>query len=80
MFAPGLPRTISVSCDISASIPVSNTTFNRWNKEKSVTLVWFELSLLVFYDTRNDILVIYVTQMCRRLEEEVVPTVGLPTP
>ena len=39
------------------------------------------LSLLVFYVTWNDILVIYVTaQMCRRTEEEVVPTVGLPTP
>ena len=37
------------------------------------------LSLLVFYVTRNDISVIYVTaQMCRRTEE-VVPTVGLPT-
>ena len=31
--------------------------------------------------TMNDISVIYVTaQMCRRLEEEAVPTVGLPTP
>ena len=29
----------------------------------------------------NDISVIYVTtQMCRRTEEEVVPTVGVPTP
>ena len=29
----------------------------------------------------NDISVIYVTaQMCRRADEEVVPTVGLPTP
>ena len=41
---------------------------------------WF--GLLVFYVTYyNDISVIYVTaQMCRRIEEEVVPTVGLPTP
>ena len=40
-----------------------------------------ELSLLVFYVTCNDISVIYVTaQMCRRFEEEAVPTVGLPTP
>ena len=39
------------------------------------------LSLLVFTVTCNDISVIYVaTQMCRRTEEEVVPTVGLPTP
>ena len=37
------------------------------------------LSLLVLYVTCNDISVIYVTaQMCRRTEEEVVPTVGLP--
>ena len=36
--------------------------------------------LLVFNVTCNDISVIYVTaQMCRRIEE-VVPTVGLPTP
>ena len=40
-----------------------------------------QLSLLVFNVTCNDISVIYVTaQMCRRIEEEVVPTVGLPTP
>ena len=39
------------------------------------------LGLLVFYVTYNDISVIYVTaQMCRRTEEEVVPTVGLQTP
>ena len=39
------------------------------------------LSLLVFYVTCNDISVIYVTaQMCRRTEEEVVPTVGLQMP
>ena len=39
------------------------------------------LSLLVFYVTCNDISVIYVTaQMCRRTEEEVLPTVGLTTP
>ena len=38
-------------------------------------------SLLVFYVTWNDISVIYVTaQMCRRTEEEVVPTVKLQTP
>ena len=37
--------------------------------------------LLVFYVTCNDISVIYVTaQICRPIEEEVVPTVGLPTP
>ena len=42
---------------------------------------WVKLSLLVFYVTCNDISVIYVTvQMCRRTEDEVVPTVGLPTP
>ena len=42
-------------------------------------LVWF--GLLVFYITCNDISAIYVTaQMCRRTDEEVVPTVGLPTP
>ena len=40
-----------------------------------------ELSLLVFYITCNDISVIYVTaQMCRRTEEEVVPTVRLQMP
>ena len=39
------------------------------------------LSLLVFYVTCNDISVIYVmAQMCRRTDEEVVPTVGLLTP
>ena len=39
------------------------------------------LSLLVFYVTCKDIAVIYVmAQMCRWTEEEVVPTVGLPTP
>ena len=39
------------------------------------------LSLLVFYITCNDISVICVMpQMCRRTEEECVPTVGLPTP
>ena len=39
------------------------------------------LSLLVFYVTCNDSSVIYVMpQMCRRTEEEFVPTVGLPTP
>ena len=39
------------------------------------------LSLLVFYVTCNDMSVIYVTaQMCRWIEEEVVPTVGIPTP
>ena len=39
------------------------------------------LRLLVFYVTCNNISVIYVTaQMCRRTEEVVVPTVGLPTP
>ena len=39
------------------------------------------LGLLVFYVTCDDISVIYVTaQMCRRTEEEVRPTVGLPTP
>ena len=38
------------------------------------------LTLLVLYVTCNDISVIYVTaQMCRRTEE-VVSTVGLPTP
>ena len=38
------------------------------------------LGLLVFYVTFNNISVIYVaTQICRRTEE-VVPTVGLPTP
>ena len=36
--------------------------------------------VLVFYVTCNDISVIYVTaQVYRRTEEEVVPTVGLPT-
>ena len=49
-----------------------------------VYLIRFKLSLslLVFYITCNDISVIYVTarQMCRRIEEEVVPTVGRPTP
>ena len=39
------------------------------------------MSVLEFYVTFNDISVIYVTaQMCRRTEEEVVSTVGLPTP
>ena len=43
--------------------------------------VIMSLSLLVFYVTCNDISVIYVTtQLCRRNEEVVVPTVGLPTP
>ena len=38
------------------------------------------VSLLVFYVTCNDISVIYMTaQMCKRTEE-VLPTVGLPTP
>ena len=41
----------------------------------------YELSLLVLYVTCNDNSVIYVTaQMCKRTEEEVEPTVGLPTP
>ena len=41
---------------------------------------FMSLSLLVFYVTWNDISVIYVTaQMCRRTEEEVVPTIGLQT-
>ena len=40
-----------------------------------------EFELFVFYVTCNDISVIYVTaQMCRRIEEEFVPAVGLPTP
>ena len=44
------------------------------------TDVRLSLGLLVFYVTRKNISVIYVTtQMCRRTEE-VVPTVGLPTP
>ena len=44
-----------------------------------IGLVWF--GLLAFYVTCHDISVIYVTaQMCRRIEEEVVPTVGLPAP
>ena len=39
------------------------------------------ISLLVFYVACNDISVINLTaQMSRRNEEEVVPTVGLPTP
>ena len=39
----------------------------------------FALSILVFYVICNNISVIYVTsQMCRRTEKEVVPTVGLP--
>ena len=49
---------------------------------RSLTLGSFErVCVLVFYVTCNDFSVIYVTaQMCRRTEEEVVPTVGLPTP
>ena len=48
---------------------------------RNIKLGEFELSLLVFYVTCNDISVIYVTaQMCRRIEEEVVPMVGLATP
>ena len=44
-------------------------------------LYWVEFELLVFYVTCNDVSVIYVTaQNCRQTEEEVVPTVGLPTP
>ena len=35
------------------------------------------MSVLEFYVTCNDISFIYVT-MCMRIEEEVVPTVGLP--
>ena len=43
--------------------------------------VSLSLSLLVFYVTCNNISVIYVMpQMCRRTEEDFVPTVGLPTP
>ena len=39
------------------------------------------LGLLVFYVTCNDVSVICVTaQMCRRIKEEDVPTVGLLTP
>ena len=50
---------------------------NTENYYISIGLNVVELSLLV---TCNDISVIYVTaQMCRRTEE-VVPTVGLPTP
>ena len=42
--------------------------------------MWVCVCVLVFYVTCSDISVLYVTaQMCRRTEEEVVPTVGLPT-
>ena len=43
-------------------------------------IIYEWVSVLVFYVTCNDISVIYVTaQMCRRTEEEVVPTVGVQT-
>ena len=45
-----------------------------------IVSLYYSLSLLVLNVTCNDISVIYVTaQMCRRTEE-IVPTVGLPTP
>ena len=47
---------------------------------KAHTMYRLGLSLLVFYVTRNDISVIHVTAQMRRRIEEVVPTVGLPTP
>ena len=41
----------------------------------------FEFEFIGVYVTCNDISVIYVTaQICRRTEEEVVPTVELSTP
>ena len=47
--------------------------------KKKFGLVWFWFIGVLRHI--NDISVIYVTaQMCRRTEEEVVPTVGLPTP
>ena len=52
---------------------------NGWYK--GILLSLLSLSLLVCYVTCNDISVIYVTaQMCRRIEEKVVSTVGLPMP
>ena len=45
------------------------------------TYIGFTPMVLEFYDTCNGISVIYVTaQMYKRTEEDVVPTVGLPTP
>ena len=53
------------------------TSARIWRKELSVWVL--SLSLSVFYVTCTDISVIYVTaQICRRTEEEVVPTVGRP--
>ena len=43
--------------------------------------VTFEFEFIGVLRHMHDISVIYVTaQMCRWTEEEVVPTVGLPTP
>ena len=50
------------------------------NEKQIVRLFEFEF-ISVLYVTCNAISVIYVTaQMCRRIEEKVAPTVGLPTP
>ena len=65
---------------------IFDVTANENARYKRNELEWLlnvtcSLSLLVFNVTCNEVSVIYVTpQMCRRIEEEVVPTVGLPTP
>ena len=61
------------------------TSFRYVFDPEKVRLVYSRLSVCVleFNVTCNEISVIYVTaQMCRRTEEEVVPTctVGLPAP
>ena len=69
------PMYISLYYFIVLNLKIHNYDMTR---DKSLSL-----SLLMFYVTCDDITVIYLTaQMCRRTEEEdeVVPTVGLPTP
>ena len=78
---------------IDGILPVLYSFIQLYSHQKSVNFqklyfwkikilypLYLSLSLYVFYVTCNDISVIHVTaQMCRWIEEEVVPTVGLPT-
>ena len=58
----------------------------RWQQNGSISILRIQVKVKVnwlFNVTINDISVIYVddgTKMCSRTEEEVGPTVGLPTP
>ena len=68
-----MPNIRSLSLTVQKLLPMLKRFFLPQSKSLS-------LSFLVFYVTCKDISVIYVTaHMCRRIEEEVVPTVGLPT-